>query len=77
MSAVLPGRVDTPMQQRLMQEARDAPLDFRLDRFTSSSEERPVREMGAALAQLMLHPPSELNGQILRYHPTGWERTNE
>ncbi len=74
--AVLPGRVDTPAQRRLMDEAREAPAAFRLDRFTSSSDVRPPREIGAALASLMLAPPDDLNGRILRYRPGGWESTN-
>lgn len=71
--AVLPGRVDTPMQRRLIEAAADSPAAFGLDRFTSSTEVHPAREIGEAVAALVSAPDAHLNGRILRYRPEGWE----
>lgn len=74
--SIVPGRVDTPAQHRLMRAARDAPEAFRLNRFRSSSEIVPPDVVGEAIAALINSPPVDLNGAIFRYRPDGWQRTN-
>lgn len=70
--AVLPGRVDTPMQRRLMTAATEAPSAFRLEPFTSSAGVHAPRDVGAAIAELTERPATELNGHVFRYRPDGW-----
>lgn len=74
--AILPGRVDTPMQQRLMRTAQDAEPAFGLERFRSYEGVSSADEVGESIASLLQRPPAELNGQILRYQPEGWVSTN-
>jgi benzil reductase ((S)-benzoin forming) len=70
--AVLPGRVDTPAQRRLVESAHHAHPVFGLERFRSTVEVIPADAVGTAIASLLLRPASELNGRILRYAPDGW-----
>lgn len=70
--AVSPGRVDTPMQRRLMMRAQTAPATFRLESFKSGQHVHPAAEVGAALADLILAPPQPLNGKLATYRESGW-----
>jgi NAD(P)-dependent dehydrogenase (short-subunit alcohol dehydrogenase family) len=70
--AILPGRVDTPGQRRLMAAAQDADRAFRLERFKSDDDVFPAEAVGEAFADLVLRPAAELNGLVLRYQPDGW-----
>jgi NAD(P)-dependent dehydrogenase (short-subunit alcohol dehydrogenase family) len=71
--AVLPGRVDTPMQRRLVDAAQTAPASFRLSGFTSMAGVSTAEDVGRAVVQLTQRPPAELNGAVLRLTSGGWE----
>jgi NAD(P)-dependent dehydrogenase (short-subunit alcohol dehydrogenase family) len=71
-AAILPGRVDTPMQRRLVEAARAAPAAYRLSRFTSMSGVFEPEDVGRAVRDLLHRPVHELNGRILRHTSGGW-----
>lgn len=73
--AILPGRVDTPAQGRLMERAEDAHPAFGLERFKSKEGVFPADEVGTAIGSLMVQAAPELNGRIFRYSPEGWRST--
>ncbi len=70
---IVPGRVDTPAQRRLIQAAEDADPTFGLDRFRSVDEVWPAHAVGTAIASLTLSKAADLNGQLFRYSPDGWK----
>lgn len=73
---ISPGRVDTPMQRRLIRTAQNAPAAFRLEAFRSTDNVAKAVPVGVAIASLLMSPPTELNGSIFRYSGTGWHRAN-
>lgn len=70
---ISPGRVDTPMQQRLIQSSNNAPSAFGLKGFLDTSNVVAAQDVGDAIAALMLLPNPELNGKIVRYPFDGWK----
>jgi hypothetical protein len=71
-AAILPGRVDTPMQRRLVEAARAAPQAYRLSRFTSMRGVSMPGDVSRAMLVLLHRPVHEFNGQILRHTSGGW-----
>jgi NAD(P)-dependent dehydrogenase (short-subunit alcohol dehydrogenase family) len=70
--AVEPGRVDTPMQRRLMAQADHADPAFGLDRFRSDDGLITAAAAGEAIADLSRRHPTDLNGRIFRLAADGW-----
>jgi benzil reductase ((S)-benzoin forming) len=66
-AAIMPGRVDTPMQRRLVLAAQDAPDSLHLQDFRSMDGVSPPAVVAAAVWQALQQPTDELNGAILRY----------
>lgn len=64
---ISPGRVDTPMQRRLVESSKDAPSAFGLGSFLDTSNVVAAQDVGHAIAALMLSRNPELNGKIVRY----------
>lgn len=64
---ISPGRVDTPMQQRLIESAKDAPTAFGLESFLDTSNVGAAQDVGEAIADLIVSATPELNGKIVRY----------
>jgi NAD(P)-dependent dehydrogenase (short-subunit alcohol dehydrogenase family) len=71
-TAILPGRVDTPMQRRLVAVARDADPSFGLADFQSMEGVSRATDVARAVGDLLAREPSELNGHIFRYASSGW-----
>lgn len=69
---ISPGRVDTPMQQRLIESTKDAPSAFGLEPFLDTSNVVAAQDVGEAIADLMLSATPELNGKIARYPFDSW-----
>ncbi len=69
---ISPGRVDTPMQQRLIKSSNDAPSAFGLESFLDTSNVAAAQDVGDAIAALMLSRKPELSGKIVRYPFDGW-----
>ena len=71
-AALLPGRVDTPMQRRLVEAAQTAPSAYRLSRFTTMDGVFSAEDVGRGVRELLDRPVPDLHGQILRYTSDGW-----
>lgn len=71
-AAILPGRVDTPMQRRLVAAAQDADPSFGLADFRSMEGVSQATDVARAVGDLLNREPSELNGHIFRYASGGW-----
>lgn len=69
---ISPGRVDTPMQQCLIESSKDAPSAFGLESFLDTSGVVAAQDVGDAIAALMLSRNPELNGKIVRYPFDDW-----
>ncbi len=71
-SAILPGRVDTPMQRRLVETAMTADVTLGLSEFRSMDGVSQAEDVAAAVGDLVDREPSALNGHIFRYAAGGW-----
>lgn len=71
-TAILPGRVDTPMQRRLVAVAQDADPSYGLALFQSMEGVSQAADVARAVAALIGREPSQLNGHIFRYASGGW-----
>lgn len=71
-AAILPGRVDTPMQRRLVTMARDADPSLGLSEFRSMEGVSKPEDVARAVGDLLDREPSELNGRIFRYAAGNW-----
>lgn len=70
--AVEPGRVDTPMQRRLMAQADEADPVFELERFQSADGLLEAAAVGVAIAELVRRDAAEVNGRVFRFAQGGW-----
>lgn len=66
-AAIMPGRVDTPMQRRLVRAAQDAPDELRLQEFRSMDGVSAPSTVAAAVWEVLQRPVDQLNGAILRF----------
>jgi 3-oxoacyl-[acyl-carrier protein] reductase len=66
-TAIMPGRVDTPMQRRLVETAQTADASLGLEEFRSLDGVSQPLDVAAAVWDLAMRPTVDLNGAILRY----------
>jgi 3-oxoacyl-[acyl-carrier protein] reductase len=66
-AAVMPGRVDTPMQRRLVAAAQSAPESFGLADFRTLDGVSRAADVAAGVWDVLTRPVGDLNGRILRY----------